>query len=193
MVEKTRLWEMLASHSTEEFPEWFSETDLARYRDRLYSMKDWYGEIDVMPKTLIHNDFNPRNIAFRRLPASAGQDTGALTLCAYDWELATIHLPQHDIAELLVFTLQPDFDAADVEQYIEQHRIELEVLAGEAIDAQQWRRGFTLCLWDLVINRIPMYAMAHTFRHYGFMDRIQATFRKLLDNEVARIIAVEEK
>jgi len=193
MVEKTRLWEMLASHSTEEFPEWFSETDLARYRDRLYSMKDWYGEIDVMPKTLIHNDFNPRNIAFRRLPASAGQDTGALTLCAYDWELATIHLPQHDIAELLVFTLQPDFDAANVEQYIEQHRIELEVLAGEAIDAQQWRRGFTLCLWDLVINRIPMYAMAHTFRHYGFMDRIQATFRKLLDNEVARIIAVEEK
>jgi hydroxymethylglutaryl-CoA reductase (NADPH) len=193
MVEKTRLWEMLGAHSVEEFPEWFSDTDLARYRDRLYSMKDWYSEIDEMPKTLIHNDFNPRNIAFRRLPAAEGQEKGALTLCAYDWELATIQLPQHDLAELLVFTLQPDFNVEDIEQYIEQHRIELEVLAGEPIDAQQWRRGFTLSLWDLVINRIPMYAMAHTFRHYGFMDRVQSTFRNLLDNEVQRMLDQENK
>jgi len=193
MVEKTRLWEMLGAHSAEEFPEWFSDTDLARYRDRLYSMKDWYSEIDEMPKTLIHNDFNPRNIAFRRLPAAEGQEKGALTLCAYDWELATIQLPQHDLAELLVFTLQPDFNVEDIEQYIEQHRIELEVLAGEPIDAQQWRRGFTLSLWDLVINRLPMYAMAHTFRHYGFMDRVQATFRNLLDNEVQRMLDQENK
>jgi len=193
MVEKTRLWEMLGAHSAEEFPEWFSDTDLARYRDRLYSMKDWYSEIDEMPKTLIHNDFNPRNIAFRRLPAAEGQEKGALTLCAYDWELATIQLPQHDLAELLVFTLQPDFIVEDIEQYIEQHRIELEVLAGEPIDAQQWRRGFTLSLWDLVINRLPMYAMAHTFRHYGFMDRVQSTFRNLLDNEVQRMLDQENK
>jgi len=193
MVEKTRLWEMLGAHSVEEFPEWFSDTDLARYRDRLYSMKDWYSEIDEMPKTLIHNDFNPRNIAFRRLPAADGQEKGALTLCAYDWELATIQLPQHDLAELLVFALQPDFNVEDIEQYIEQHRIELEVLAGEPIDAQQWRRGFTLSLWDLVINRIPMYAMAHTFRHYEFMDRVQSTFRNLLDNEVQRMLDQENK
>ena len=193
MVEKTRLWEMLGAHSVEEFPEWFSDTDLARYRDRLYSMKDWYSEIDEMPKTLIHNDFNPRNIAFRRLPAADGQEKGALTLCAYDWELATIQLPQHDLAELLVFALQPDFNVEDIQQYIEQHRIELEVLAGEPIDAQQWRRGFTLSLWDLVINRIPMYAMAHTFRHYEFMDRVQSTFRNLLDNEVQRMLDQENK
>jgi NADP-dependent 3-hydroxy-3-methylglutaryl-CoA reductase len=199
MIEKTRLWEMLGAHSAEEFPEWFSESDLVRYRDRLYSLKDWYSEIDAMPKTLIHNDFNPRNIAFRRLPAmeksegKAQDSKGALILCAYDWELATIHLPQHDLAELLVFTLQPDFNPLDVEQYIEQHRIELEVLADTRIDAQQWRRGFTLSLWDLVINRVPMYAMAHTFRHYSFMDRVQATFRNLLDNEVTLMLKAGEK
>ena len=193
MVEKTRLWEMLASHSKEEFPEWFSESDLERYRDRLYSMKDWYLEIDAMPKTLIHNDFNPRNIAFRRQPSATGETKGALSLCAYDWELATVHLPQHDLAELLVFTLQPDFDVADVERYIEQHRIELEVMVGKSIDAKQWRRGFTLCLWDLVINRIQMYVMAHTFRHYRFMVRVQATFRKLLDYEIERLTALAEE
>lgn len=184
MVAKTRLWEMLGAHAQEEFPEWISEQDLNRYRDRLYGMKDWYKEIDAMPKTLIHNDFNPRNIAFKR----AGQDgKGPLRLCAYDWELATVHLPQHDLAELLVFTLQPDFKQSDVETFIELHRIELESLIGESIDAKQWRRGFTLCLWDLVVNRVQMYVMAHTFRHYAFMARILTTFRKLLDNELTRM------
>lgn len=193
MVEKTRLWEMLAAHSAEEFPEWFSDVDLNRFRDRLYSMEEWYREIDAMPKTLIHNDFNPRNIAFRRKAAVDGQEQGELALCAYDWELATINVPQHDLAELLVFTLQPDFNPEDVETYIEQHRVQLEALVDKHIDAVQWRRGFTLSLWDLVINRLPMYAMAHTFRHYGFMDRVQATFRKLLDNENARMLTLEEK
>jgi len=176
MVEKTRLWEMLGAHALEEFPEWFGEEDSQRFRDRVYSMKDWYPEIDAMTKTLIHNDFNPRNIAFRK-------NGDALNLCAYDWELATVHLPQHDLAELLVFTLQPDFDAQLVEELIELHRAELQKHTGQDIDATQWRRGFTLCLWDLVVNRVPMYVMAHTFRHYGFMERVQATFRKLLDNE----------
>jgi len=187
MVEKTRLWEMLGAHAQEEFPEWISEEDLNRYRDRLYGMKDWYQEIDRMPKTLIHNDFNPRNIAFRRI------GEGALSLCAYDWELATIHLPQHDLAELLVFTLLPNFKQDDVERYIEQHRIELECLVGETIDAKEWRRGFTLCLWDLVVNRMPMYMMAHTFRHYAFMGRVLATFRRLLDNELVRMQEMEEE
>lgn len=29
------------------------------------------------------------------------------TLCMYDWELATVDVPQHDLAEFLAFTLQP--------------------------------------------------------------------------------------
>ena len=179
MQEKMRLWEMLGAHSGEEFPEWFTDADMARFRDRVYSLKDWYQEIDAMPKTLIHNDFNPRNIAFRR-----NKTTGALSLCAYDWELATVHLPQHDLAELLIFTLQPDFKKEDIEFYIEQHRIELQSLSGVEIDAKQWRRGFTLCLWDLVVCRIPMYIMVHTFRDYKFMPRMLMTFRQLLDNEL---------
>ena len=29
------------------------------------------------------------------------------TLCIYDWELATVDVPQHDLAEFLAFTLEP--------------------------------------------------------------------------------------
>ncbi len=172
--EKQRLWEMLGVHAREEFPEWFSDTDLERYRDLVKAIPMLWESLDKMPKTLIHNDFNPRNIAFRK-------STDGLRLCAYDWELATLHLPQYDVAELLVFTLTDDFTKQDVEAFVEYHRLELEKNSDVKIDSESWHEGFRLCLVDLLITRMSLYAMAHTFRHYKFMEHIHKTFRRLLE------------
>lgn len=173
MQKRLRLWEMLGVHSSEEFPEWFSAEDMEKFRKVIYTMPEWYAEIDSMPKTLIHNDFNPRNICFRRTESGP-------RLCAYDWELATINLPQHDLAEFLTMTLQPDVTAEQVGRYVEMHRVALEKFTGATLDPAQWRRGYELCLMDLLSNRIPMYVMGHTFRHYAFMDRVVPTFDRLL-------------
>ncbi len=177
MKEKLRLWELLGVHSREEFPEWFSEQDLAYYRDIVHSIGDWWSLIEQMPRTLIHNDFNPRNLAFRR------EADGGLRLCAYDWELATLHLPQHDLVELLGFTLYDPLDPADIERYIELHRTELQRHSGMTLDPVMWKRGYVLALMDLLVNRLPMYMMAHTFRHYEFMERVYRAFRGMLDIE----------
>ena len=179
--EKIRLWELLGAHGREEFPEWFTEKDMELYREHVYSIPEWYAELDKHPKTLIHNDFNPRNIAFRRM------GNGDMRMCVYDWELATMQLPQHDLAELLIFALQPDFDYEDVLKYVEFHRAQLSNYTGSEIDTNQWHEGFTLSLFDLMINRIPQYVMAHTFRHYGFMDRVIRTFKRLLAIEAKRL------
>ncbi len=180
MKEKTRLWEMLAVHAVEEFPEWFDERDSKIFRAAVYSIDKWYPELDAMPKTLTHNDFNPRNIAFRR-------QGGQLRLCAYDWELATVQVPQHDLAELLVFTLDETATLEQVDHYVEFHRQMLQQATGHDIDQDQWRRGFQLSLRDLLINRVPLYLMAHTFRHYKFMDRVQRSLRQLLRLEAQRV------
>ncbi len=180
MQEKQRLWELLGAHAREEFPEWFSEDDLTVFRNIVHAVGDWWTDIEDMPRTLIHNDFNPRNIAFRRTAAG-------LQLCAYDWELATLHLPQRDLVELLAFTLYDPIDPADVEHYIELHRQELERHSGRSIDARQWRQGYKLALRDLMVNRMPMYLMAHTFRHYQFMERVYRSFRELLVLEGVRV------
>lgn len=177
MLEKRRLWELLGVHAREEFPEWFSEQDLTNYRRVVHSMGDWWPLIEAMPRTLIHNDFNPRNLAFRR------EADGGLRLCAYDWELATLHLPQHDLVELLGFSLQHPIDEDMVEALIELHRTELERHSGMTLDRETWRRGYVLALMDMLVNRMPMYVMAHTFRHYPFMERIYRAFRDLLDFE----------
>ncbi|OHC29547.1 MAG: hypothetical protein A2Y50_11240 [Pseudomonadales bacterium RIFCSPLOWO2_12_59_9] len=180
MLEKRRLWELLGAHAREEFPEWFSEEDLEVFRRIVSGIGDWWADIERMPRTLIHNDFNPRNIALRNTEEG-------LRLCAYDWELATLQLPQHDLAELLGFTLVAPVDPAMVEHYLELHRLELEQHSGQAIDPEQWRYGYKLALRDLLVNRLPMYMMAHTFRHYPFMERVYQTFRQLLEIEGVRL------
>ncbi len=179
MMRRLRLWEMLGVHASEEFPEWFPEETMEYFRKAVYMLPEWYGKLDSMPKTLIHNDFNPRNVCFRRV-------NGELQLCVYDWELATIQVPQHDLAELMVMTLQPDVDANKVHTLVEQHRLALEKYTGQKIDPVIWRDGYKYSLWDLGVNRIPMYMMGHTFRHYEFMERVQATLQTLLRIESQR-------
>ncbi len=172
MMEKMQLWELLGAHVREEYPQLFSEQDMILHRQRVYDIENWYTEIENMPKTIIHNDFNPRNIAFR-------VENGKPKLCAYDWELATVHLPQHDLAELLGFTLFDSVSEEQILEYLEWHRTELERFSGKHIDADEWRRGYHLCIYDLLMNRIMMYGMAHTFRHYKFIERVAKTMRHL--------------
>ena len=81
--------------------------------------------VNSAPQTMIHNDCNPRNMCLR-FPKPTLSDLGGDSneklqksnecslpyadcrmLCLYDWELATIDVPQHDVAEFLSFVLQP--------------------------------------------------------------------------------------
>ena len=177
MAEMRPLWEHLGVHANHEFPSWWRQDELERYRELVRTIPAWWPEIERMPRTLIHNDFNPRNICLRR----EGEN---LRLCAYDWELATMHLPQHDVAELLAFVLPEDFDAADVENYVDLHREVVEAHSGVVLDPADWMLGFHLAVRDLVVNRFALYLMAHTFRHYRFLWRVVKTARKLLEIEV---------
>lgn len=171
-VEMSRLWDLLGVHAFNEFPEWFSEKALVKYQALVQDIGNWWTFLDAQPKTLIHNDFNPRNVCLRR-------DGDGLRLCAYDWELATMHLPQYDLAEFLTFTLQPDADGELIDACIERHRAALAAATGTEIDPSIWREGYRWCLADLMVGRLSMYVMAHTFRHYDFMARVQRTFRHL--------------
>ncbi|MFD7235310.1 phosphotransferase [Streptomyces syringium] len=172
MAEMSDLWLALADHAAQEFPELVD----ARHRDRLVSriatIDRWWPRIEAMPRTLVHNDFNPRNLAIR----ADGR------LCAYDWELATLHIPQHDLAELLCTALQPsDINAAVVGELSEVHRRSLQAHAGTAVDRDRWESGYRLALWDLAVNRFGLYFVAHTVRHYGFLEQWWRNLWALID------------
>jgi thiamine kinase-like enzyme len=180
MTEMSELWHALATHAADEFPGLVAAHQRDILAGYVVSLPEWWQRLEAMPRTLVHNDFNPRNITLR------DDDASELHLCAYDWELATLHVPQHDLAELLCFTLPSSVKRRNVDHLVDFHRTALEKAAGRVIDPLSWREGYALSLRDLAINRFGMYLMAHTFRHYGFMERIVRTLWRLLDLEEGR-------
>ncbi len=47
------------------------------------------------------------------------------------------------------------------------------------MDPATWSRGFELCLADLMVNRLPMYALVDRFREQNFLPRVVATWEDL--------------
>ncbi len=176
MTETRELWEDLTVHAATEFPEWFLESDLALRQKLIDTIPEWWPILESSPRTLIHNDFNPRNMAFRRGPEG-------VRLVAYDWELATLGVPQHDLAELLCYTLSTDASREDVDRWVELHRRTLSDATNKEIPAAEWRAGFRSSLLDFALNRFALTLAAHTFRHYSFVERVNSTIRHLIRNE----------
>jgi thioester reductase-like protein len=154
---------------TRPFAGWLGDAGRARVRGLLDDLPTWARAIDAHPHTLIHNDFNPRNLAFR--PDG--------TLCAFDWELARHGLPQRDLAELLCFTLGADTSARALDGWLELHRAQLAARAGASIDAGAWREGFRLAMADLMITRLPLYVMLDHVHPQPFIERVTRTWARL--------------
>ena len=174
MAEMKELWIALADHSERCFADAIGFSIRSLQQELIANVGRWWRPLETLPRTLIHNDFNPRNIALRR-------SGDGLRLCAYDWELAALGVPQHDLAELLCFVLTPGHSKQEVLHYLDVHRLALQQAVGRAIDPDSWRLGFELSLYDLILNRFPMYAMVHALRRQKFLQRVIATWRSMYD------------
>jgi NADP-dependent 3-hydroxy-3-methylglutaryl-CoA reductase len=167
------LWNEALDHAAGEFPGWYSLPDRRLHQRLVQSLPDWCRELERMPRTLIHGDFNPRNLAFRR-------EARGLRLCAWDWELAELQVPQRDLAELMAFVLPADVASSTVDDLVELHRRELSRCTGEAIDPPTWRRGYQLALYDFLTTRLSLYQLVHAFRPCAFLERVLGTARSLI-------------
>jgi hypothetical protein len=168
--EMTELWTALAQHAAPSFSAW-ANPDLTSIHQRLAtSVAEWWPVLESSPRTLIHHDFNTRNVCLR------GEDS---RLCAYDWELATIGVPQRDLAEFLCFALTPEVTAEEAAYWIGLHRRALARETGSPLDARAWAEGFRAALCDLLINRLSIYATVHRVRPQSFLPRVVRTWREL--------------
>lgn len=170
----SELWHALTEFSGPYFSAWTGQSLVALRTRFIDTIGQWWNELARLPQTLIHNDFNPRNLAFR-------QSTGGPTLCAFDWELARVGVPQHDLAELLCFLLPENADRQALAQSIDLHRSRLSALTGLAIDPRDWLKGFVLALQQLSIERLPLYALVDRFKPQPFMPRVMRNWVRLYD------------
>jgi thioester reductase-like protein len=172
LSEMSNLWRALADHAARAFADWGGPDLPGLHRKLIDSIEEWQPVVDASPQALIHNDFNPRNICL-------SDRAGGLTLCVYDWELATLGAPQRDLAELLCFVLPPRAADATIECWIERHRAALVEATGSSIDRHLWWRGFDAAMNDLLVNRLAMYALINRVRPQGFLPRVIATWRRI--------------
>ena len=172
-AEMTPLWQALADHAFSR-PAWRDPALRSAHAACLKDLPSWSRALDDSPRTLIHNDFNPRNIAIRRRD-------DRLTLCAFDWELATIGAPQRDVAEFLCFVLRPDSPRDVVREWVERSRLLFNAAGQVDIDRARWARGFSAALCDLLVDRLAMLAMIDRVRPQSFLPRVVSTWLNLYD------------
>ncbi len=170
----SELYLNLIKHARDEFPNWVTEEDIKRLQNIISNIPVWWSHLEKMPRTLIHNDFNPRNIAFRR-------DVDGIRLCAYDWELATLHIPQFDLAELLIYVLDHGVQNDELIAHVDAFHQALEIQTRKHIDLDVFRYGFKLAIMDFSITKMPMYLLTHTFRESLYIPRMYANLRQILD------------
>ncbi|WP_244373411.1 hypothetical protein [Streptomyces griseorubiginosus] len=170
LAKAAELWRALVLHAAAEAPELLD----AGRRDILLGLIEdagyWTQELHALPRTLVHNDFNPRNIAVR---------DGRIVV--YDWELATVDVPQRDVVELLAFTVGPQVTSAEVDRILTAHAravAEASPRAAALVDGCDWRRGYRLALRKFLTTRLALYAAGHTQREFAFLPRVtQTAFR----------------
>lgn len=161
------LWGALLANAAARFPDLCTPERTALLRRAIGEIPDRWAWLETRPRTLIHNDFNPRNLCFRR-----GEP---LRVCAYDWELATHHVPVYDAVELLAFVLTPGRNARRGE-FLEHYRQALHARTGRHSDREAFRRETRAAALDFGLHRLGMYLMAHSVGPYPFLPRVVESY-----------------
>jgi hydroxymethylglutaryl-CoA reductase (NADPH) len=116
-------------------------------------------------KTLVHNDFNSRNIAISH--------SGEVNI--YDWELAVINYPARDVVELLSFVLSPGFDKNTLLGHIKYH-----YTLWDQYSWADWLKTTVVALEEFICTRVLFYMSAQIVVDFGFADRVFITSMEML-------------
>jgi len=138
---------------------------LTQLRDEIDNLENEHTSIHLK-KTVIHNDFNPRNITIKK--------DG--TPIIYDWELAMIDFPHRDIIELLSFVLPENFQKEELLFYLKFHFN----LYGSQL-WKEWLRAYKYSLKVYIISRVSFYEVSGIVVKYDFSNRVLNTAINMLN------------
>ncbi len=167
-------WQALLNNATEKFPELYSNTFTQKLTKGIKEIRVLWTELEYVPKSVVHNDFNPRNAYFKI------KENLDPAICVYDWELATIHFPMYDLVEFLSFTASSLSDD-ELLYFIRYFQAEM----ASNVELYEEDSIFNACLlcsiYDFGLHRIGMYMMAHSVSPYPFMPHVLKNYERLLN------------
>ncbi len=139
----------------------------------LQDLPGFVRKLKQQPMTLTHNDFNPRNLCFRRR-------NGSLQLVVYDWELALYQNPQHDVIEFLIFALDHGTPLSHFDQYAENYYRMLSDKVGDLPSRESFFQGLFLNAVDLALVRFNLYLMGYSILNFKFMERVYGNLSRFI-------------
>ncbi|MCB0704151.1 MAG: phosphotransferase [Saprospiraceae bacterium] len=149
-------------------------------KDRIQSLLIYIGQLEFdrsnlkVGSTIIHNDFNSRNIAIRK----DGRP------CIYDWELAVMDIPHRDIVELLSFVLEEGFTEEQFFFWLNFHHGLYPALKP---GWEEWCAAYVYSLKVYLITRVSFYEVAGILDRYAFSERIMNNAFRMLEMLNARV------
>jgi hydroxymethylglutaryl-CoA reductase (NADPH) len=184
LLRRRPLWEVLHRYSLGWLCSWAGAALERRYSELLAAPERWVRSLCAQRPTLIHNDFNPRNLIVRDSPWGP-------VLCAFDWELATLGPPQRDLAEFLCFVAASEHGPQDFALWLERHRRLLSRASGVPIDSRSWSSGFAAALDHFMVERLSMYVLFDRIRPQPYLPRVARNWLRLREWVDATLWATE--
>jgi hydroxymethylglutaryl-CoA reductase (NADPH) len=132
----------------------------------LLALKNRSSDCQV-PKTIVHNDFNPRNLAVRK--------DGSVVV--YDFELAVMNYPHRDLIEFLSFVLPEDFDADELFSYLE---FDFSLHENPSFSKTEWFALYREMTLEFIVSRALFYEVAGIVVKYEFSSRVLKNALRML-------------
>jgi hydroxymethylglutaryl-CoA reductase (NADPH) len=169
MIADEPLWRGLLDDARTRFPTIVTDKVWRRRHALIDTLQHWHPVKDTLPATLVHNDFNQRNVGFRP------------SVVVLDWELVERNIAQRDLVEMLTFVLPNSADRAGIDGHVETHRAALTEAGVSGLDGDSWIEGFRCELKVEAINRVGLQLLFGAQFPLAYLERINATIERLLD------------
>ena len=104
-------------------------------------------KLAASPLTLCHYDFNPRNLFLK-------SKKGRFELCLYDWEVATVHVPQRDVCEFVASVIPQNSTIDSHLECIEFYRKSLNGASNLSFTRQAFMEIYILACVDFALSKI---------------------------------------
>jgi hydroxymethylglutaryl-CoA reductase (NADPH) len=165
----------LTIYNTKRYPNLIPESILLIYEDFIDNLNEKICIMKEFPMTLIHNDFNPRNLCLRNYE-------GEMKIVLYDWELACFHNPQRDLIEFLVYTLKSDSPKEEYDKYTGSYVKMLEEYTGRKFSRNQFLNVLYTNALYMAVVRFNLYLLANNILKFDFMERIYSNLSDYILN-----------
>ena len=129
--------------------------------------------MESFPRTLVHYDFTPRNVCIRNQEIQnyiTNNEPPRLS-CIYDWEMSTVHVPQHDVVEFLAFVLPAECDVSIRENFVHFYKEQLEIYSGKSFESKTFLDVFNATCCDYAMHQLCLKTVTHSVIKLPYFER----------------------